>query len=104
MIQELTKQTLATLDQHDIVFLDFYAIWCGPCMMIKPTIQKLAEEFKDKATFFFVNVDEMRDLAISYRVSSIPTIVCLKNGKQIWSHTGTINETELKKIIQMHTA
>lgn len=62
------------------VLIDFYANWCGPCKMLSPVIEKLAEEL-DNIKVGKVNVDEENSLAASFGVMSIPTIVVMKNGK-----------------------
>ena len=98
MVHELTKQLLEKqLTTKNIIFIDFYASWCGPCKLIKPIFSKIAEEFNHSAFFATANVDEQKNLAIEYKISSIPTIICIKNGIACWSHTGTINESNLRE-------
>lgn len=63
------------------VLIDFWASWCGPCMMLAPTIAEIAEEYAGKVKVCKVNVDEQPDLAMSFKVSSIPTLVVMKNGE-----------------------
>ena len=63
------------------VLVDFYADWCGPCKMMAPAIEKIAEEVSEYAKVGKVNVDENQDLAMKYNVMSIPTILVFKNGQ-----------------------
>lgn len=63
------------------VVIDFYAPWCGPCRMMSPIVDKLAEEFEGKAKVFKVNTDEFSDLSVKYGVRSIPCFIFLKNGE-----------------------
>ena len=63
------------------VLVDFWATWCGPCKMMTPVLEELAEELKDDLTIAKIDVDEESELASEYRISSIPTLVLLKNGK-----------------------
>ena len=63
------------------VLVDFWAAWCGPCRMIAPIIDQLADEFDGKAKIAKVNVDEERELATRYRVMSIPTLIIFKDGQ-----------------------
>ena len=62
--------------------VDFWASWCGPCKMLSPTVEALAEQYEGKALVCKVNVDEEPDLARRFGVMSIPTVVFLKNGRE----------------------
>ena len=70
------------------VLIDFWAPWCGPCRMLSPTISDIAEDFKDKVKVGKVNVDEEEELAAMFRVSSIPLLVVMKDGKVVNSAVG----------------
>ncbi len=76
------------------VLLDFWASWCGPCRMIAPTIEKLAEE-NDDIKVGKVNVDEERELAASFGIEVIPTLIALKEGKVINKASGVLPEEAL---------
>lgn len=84
------------------VLLDFWAVWCGPCRMVAPTIDKLAEDYKDRAVIGKVNVDEENDLAEQFRVMSIPTIYILKSGQVVERMIGARPYTELAAAIDKH--
>jgi thioredoxin 1 len=76
------------LNSDKPVLIDFWANWCGPCRMLSPTISEIAEEYKDKVKVGKVNVDEEGELAAMFRVSSIPLLVVMKNGKVVNSTVG----------------
>ena len=77
------------------VILDFYADWCGPCKMMSPIIDNIAEELSGKVTVGKINVDENQDLAMEYGVMSIPTIIIFKDGKVSKSFVGVRDKNEI---------
>lgn len=91
------KELNEKIKDNEFVFLDFFASWCGPCISFSPIYEKISSEFSDKAVFLKINIDEQRDLAIEYRISSIPTILCLKKGIVFWTHTGGIPENNFRE-------
>jgi thioredoxin 1 len=80
----ITKDNFETevLDSKLPVLVDFWATWCGPCMMLAPTIEEIAEEYAATVKVGKVNVDEEPELASKFGVFSIPTLVVLKDGKE----------------------
>lgn len=81
------------------VLIDFWAPWCGPCRMLSPTIAEIAEEYKDKVKVGKVNVDEESELAAMFRVSSIPLLVVMKNGKVVNSSVGVRPKSQILKML-----
>lgn len=82
------------------VLVDFWASWCGPCKMIAPIFEELAEEYKDKLKFGKVNVDEQASLAAKFRVTSIPTLILFKNGEITKTSVGFCSKSELEEMIK----
>ena len=77
------------------VIIDFYADWCGPCRMMSPIIDEIAEEKADCVKVGKVNVDENQNMSMEYWVMSIPTIVIIKNGKVEKSFVGVRDKSEI---------
>lgn len=82
-----------------IKLIDYWAPWCGPCQMMKPIIESLEKELKDKVEFVKVNVDEDQVTAAKYGVMGIPTYVVEKDGKEVVRKTGFTSKEELLKLI-----
>lgn len=71
------------LDNKEPAVVDFWATWCGPCKMLAPTIEEIADELDGKIAVGKVDVDENRELAVKYGVMSIPTVIYFKNGEEV---------------------
>lgn len=82
-----------------VSLIDFWAEWCGPCKMIAPDIEKLAVEYAGKANVGKVDVDEAGGLAQDYGVSSIPTLIVIKDGAEVKRFVGVTKIDELRKAI-----
>ena len=97
MAKQLTNQEFQTevLDSKELVLVDFFATWCGPCKMMAPVIDQLAEEMDGKAKIFKVDVDEARDLAAKYRIMSVPTLMFFKNGEVVDQIMGAVPKDRL---------
>lgn len=84
---------------NQLVLVDFYATWCGPCKMLSPIITEIANEYSDKVKVCKVNVDENQDLALKYNILSIPTLLFFKNGRIVKTSIGFSSKEELSSII-----
>ncbi|CAL9733475.1 thioredoxin-2 [Monosporozyma servazzii] len=71
-----------------LIVVDFFATWCGPCKMIAPMVEKFSEQYAEGATFLKVDVDQLPELAQRYEISAMPTLVFIKNGKEITKVVG----------------
>jgi len=88
--------------EKGLVVIDFYADWCGPCKMVAPIIEELAEEYKDTVKIGKLNVDEAPGYAQKYRVMSIPTIIFMKNGEVLDTIIGLESKEVLKEKIEKY--
>lgn len=82
------------------VLVDFWATWCGPCKMLAPIIAEIAEEKKGSVKVCKVNVDDARQLAIDYGVSSIPTVMVFRNGEIQATSVGYRPKEEIEALLQ----
>ena len=82
------------------VLVDFWAVWCGPCQMMGPIIEELAEEVKDKYKVGKLNVDENRETASKYAVMSIPTLIIFKDGQVVKQLVGVQAKESLKEELE----
>lgn len=87
------------LDYKGMVLVDFYATWCGPCMMIQKELELLEQEYKEKIKICKINVDEQPQLAMEFNISSIPYVRIYENGKLKNDFLGYRSSEEIKKLI-----
>ena len=81
------------------VLVDFYAVWCGPCSMIAPVVDEIAEEMGDKVVVGKVNVDESKEIAMNYGIRNIPTFLFFKNGEIAEKIVGAVDKSEIVAIL-----
>jgi thioredoxin 1 len=81
-----------------IIFVDFFANWCGPCKMLSPIVEELANE-RDDVEFYKVDVDECEQLPAEFGIRSIPTIVIIKDNKVLKANVGFVPKDTLNKLI-----
>jgi thioredoxin 1 len=84
------------------VLVDFWAEWCGPCRMLGPTIDAIADEYQGKIKVGKLNVDENNQTAFRYQVRGIPAILLFKGGKVVDQRVGAVPKSELAKMIEPH--
>ena len=100
-ILEVTNENFEeeVLNSEKTVLVDFYADWCGPCQMMAPVVEKIASENAD-IKVRKINIDNEEELAIKYRVVSIPTFLVIKNGEEVNRIVGAVDKAELEEAIK----
>lgn len=84
------------------VLVDFWASWCGPCRMVAPVLEEMAQDYQDRLKVVKVNVDENPDTASRYSVMSIPTMILFKNGEVLETLVGVRKKDELSGIVEQN--
>lgn len=87
------------LDAEGVTLVDFWAEWCGPCKMIAPILDEIAEEFAGKLTVAKLNIDENPATAPKFGIRGIPTLLLFKNGEVAASKVGALSKGQLKEFL-----
>lgn len=100
MLKHITVENFNDIVNSDKpVFIDFWAEWCGPCKMLGPTVEQLAEKYGDEAIIGKVNVEEQQALAQHFKVSGIPSVFLIKDKKVVDNLVGVRSKAEYEKAI-----
>ena len=99
-VRNITKENFESevMQSEQVVLLDFYATWCGPCRIVSPIIDEIAEE-NENVRVCKVDVDEQTELASRFQVYSIPTLVVMKDGKVLTQSTGAKSKAQILEMI-----
>lgn len=99
---DLTPSTYESFIKNDLVLIDVYAKWCGPCKQISPIIDQISLEFMDQLHVGKLNADENRDILVELGVRNIPTLILFKNGEVVERSTGMTSKEKLSELINTH--
>ncbi len=100
-LQNLTEATFdAEVKAAPLAMVDVWATWCGPCKMMGPVVEKIADEYDGKVLVGKVDADEEMELAQRFNITSIPTLIFFKNGVEIDRKVGVLPEGAIKKILE----
>ena len=90
------------LASGQLMMVDFWADWCGPCKMLSPVIEGLGDDYEGKAIVGKINVDEEQELAIRYGVMSIPTVIFFKDGEEVERKVGVLPGTAFTQVLDSY--
>lgn len=88
------------IKSNELVVIDFWAEWCGPCMALTPILEQLENEYKDRVIFYKANVEEVPNLAAKYNVRSIPYVLFIKDEQKLEEVVGNQSKHNISKIIE----
>lgn len=97
---QYSKANQAELLSKGVLFVDFWAPWCGPCRALAPIYEEVSKEYEGRATFAKCNADEDSRFVMKHGVSGIPCIICFVNGKEVDRNVGYVEKDELKLFIE----
>lgn len=103
-ILHATDQTFGSLVQKGVALVDFYADWCGPCRMLSPIIESLAEKHHKSMNFVKVDTENCQKVAQEHSISSLPTLLLFKDGALINRSVGLRDEESLESLLKKHIA
>ncbi|HOH30596.1 MAG TPA: thioredoxin [Candidatus Hydrogenedentes bacterium] len=97
---DLTNETFSNAVSSGVSLVDFWAEWCGPCRMMSPIVDGVAQTLAGRANVYKVNVDEAQDVAVKYKVNSIPTLVVMKDGAEVKRFVGVTQQGALTAALE----
>jgi thioredoxin len=90
---------MSLVKKDKLVLVDFNAVWCGPCKVLKPIVERLEKKYSSKMELQKIDVDKNSTLANEMHIESIPLLILYKDGKEIWRQLGLISEKELEAVL-----
>lgn len=100
MALKLTDATYSeVVANNEVVLIDFSATWCGPCKTLSPVIDKIAEKYEGKAAVCKMDIEECADTTEQFGIRSVPTLIFLKNGKQVNKIVGATSENKITEVL-----
>ncbi len=105
-VTSVTNDTFETvvIQSSNLIMVDFWATWCGPCKIVAPVVEELAQEYAGKVNFAKVNTDENPDIASRFNIRGIPTLIFFKDGKVLDQIVGAVPKAQLKSKIDSFLA
>lgn len=100
MVKEFKEETFEKEIAQGKTLVDFYADWCGPCKMMAPILKKVADDLAGDAVIAKLDIEQAEQIARQYRVTSVPTFILFKDGKEVGRRVGVCDANAMKTFIQ----
>lgn len=81
------------------VLVDFFATWCGPCQVLGPILKQVKDGLGERISIIKIDIDKNQEIAASYQIRGVPTLVLFQNGKQLWRQSGVLSKEDIIKVI-----
>ncbi|MFV9549990.1 thioredoxin [Algibacter sp. PT7-4] len=88
---------------EDVVLVDFFGTWCGPCQALMPILKEVKDELGNAVRIVKIDIDKNQELATKYQVRSVPTMILFKNGKPKWRQSGVLQKKDIVNVIKTHS-
>ena len=90
------------INSEQLTLVDFFATWCGPCKMMHPVLEQLKDELGESIRIIKIDVDKNNNLAMNYRVQSVPTLMLFRKGEMLWRQSGALRLNDLKALVSQY--
>ena len=90
------------INSEQLTLVDFFATWCGPCKMMHPVLEQLKDELGESIRIIKIDVDKNNNLAMNYRVQSVPTLMLFRKGEMLWRQSGALRLNDLRAIVSQY--
>lgn len=90
------------INSDDLVLVDFFGTWCGPCQALMPILKDVKEELANTIKIVKIDIDKNQELAVKYQVRSVPTMILFKKGVPKWRQSGVLSKKDIVSVIETH--
>ncbi len=91
------------ITSDEVVLVDFFGTWCGPCQALMPILKDVKETLGDRVKIVKIDIDKNQALATQYQVRSVPTMILFKNGEPKWRQSGVLQQKDIVQVINTHS-